>query len=57
METAVCKWQHDGSHWCSECGEDALYRCSYVEPYIYKECLSNVCPHCGRIMVAVLEKE
>lgn len=51
MESAIWAWHDDGTHFCSECSSDALYRCSYVEPYIYVECLSDVCPHCGRTMV------
>ena len=57
METAAWEWENDGTHWCSECGYDALYECSCVEPYIYKESLSNVCPHCGRLMTEIRERD
>lgn len=37
-------WQHDGTHFCSECGTDALFN------FEGEEFCSFYCPHCGAIM-------
>lgn len=51
-ETAYWDWQVDGTHFCSECGHDALY---YSNPLTYEktEFYSKFCPHCGRRMTHV----
>jgi hypothetical protein len=41
---AYWDWQHDGSHFCSECGTDALFN------YEGEEFCSLWCPHCGCFM-------
>ena len=46
IETAYWDWQLDGTHFCSECGNDAPLR--YVDEYC-----SFYCPHCGRRMTHV----
>ena len=37
------------THFCSECGKDALF--NYINynnnEFMFKEVLSNFCPHCG----------
>lgn len=48
IETAYWDWHHDGTHFCSECGNDAPLR--YVDEYC-----SKYCPHCGRLMTHVAE--
>lgn len=52
IETAYWDWQVDGTHFCSECGMDALY---YSNPVNYKktEFCAKFCPHCGRLMTHV----
>lgn len=43
-DIAYWEWQHDGTHFCSECGYDALEQNG-------KEFLSRCCPFCGKIML------
>ena len=52
IETAYWDWQVDGTHFCSECGHDALY---YSHPTTYKktEYYSKYCPNCGKVMTHV----
>ena len=52
IETAYWDWQIDGTHFCSECGHDALY---YSHPATCKkiELCSQYCPFCGRVMTHV----
>lgn len=38
----------DGTHFCSECGRDALYE--RVSDTYFKEYLPDVCCHCGAVM-------
>jgi ribosomal protein S27AE len=44
---AYWDYQNDGTHFCSECGKDALFSDEGFE------FLSNWCPHCGRFMTEV----
>ena len=44
VKYAYWDWQCDGTHFCSECGTDALYN------YEGKEFCSLRCPHCGAVM-------
>ena len=46
IKTAFWDWQVDGTHFCSNCGNDAPLR--YVDEYC-----SFYCPHCGRRMTHV----
>ena len=48
---AYWDWQHDGTHFCSECGTDALW----TEDG--REFCSLYCPHCGRQMTFVAEQK
>ena len=48
---AYWDWQHDGTHFCSECGTDALW----TEDG--REFCSMYCPHCGRLMTKVVDKD
>lgn len=38
----------DNTHFCSECGFDALYE--RYDDLAFREKLTDVCPHCGAIM-------
>ena len=51
IETAYWDWQLDGTHYCSECGTDALFYELYENHY--EEKYSQFCPHCGRLMTHV----
>ena len=51
IETAYWDWQHDGTHFCSECGTDALFN------YEGEEFCSLYCPHCGLFMTKVVDKD
>lgn len=44
MRHAYWDWQCDGTHFCSECGTDALYTDEG------REFCSLWCPHCGAYM-------
>ena len=50
-EAAYWDWQHDGTHFCSECGTDALWTGDG------REFCSLYCPHCGRFMTKVVDKD
>lgn len=50
-ETAYWDWQHDGTHFCSECGTDALW----TEDG--REFCSLYCPHCGLFMTKVVDTD
>lgn len=44
--------QADGTHFCSNCGRDALYEvmtCNAIE-VSFKEKQTDICPHCGATM-------
>jgi NADH pyrophosphatase NudC (nudix superfamily) len=47
MVYAYWDWQCDGTHFCSECGTDALYTDEG------RELCSLWCPHCGAYMTEV----
>jgi hypothetical protein len=47
LPIAYWDWQHDGTHFCSECGTDALFN------YEGEEFCSLWCPHCGCFMTEV----
>ena len=51
MKTAYWDWQSGGTHFCSECGTDALFN------YEGEEFCSLYCPHCGLIMTKVVDKD
>lgn len=44
IKYAYWDWQCDGTHFCSECGTDALFN------YEGEEFCSTWCPHCGCYM-------
>lgn len=54
-ETAYWDWQVNGTHFCSECGHDVLYR--RVGYDIYEEECTCVCPYCGRVMTEIREED
>ena len=50
-EVAYWDWQRDGTHFCSYCGTDALFNDEGTE------FCSFYCPHCGRTMTKVVNKD
>lgn len=40
--------QPDATHFCSECGKDALWE--QYDNYCFREKLSDICPNCGAKM-------
>ena len=51
IEIAYWDWQWDGTHFCSNCGHDALFYELY-ENY-FEEKYSKYCPYCGRVMTHI----
>lgn len=44
----------DNTHFCSECGFDALYE--RYDDLAFRENLTDVCPHCGAIMGGISDE-
>ena len=47
MNTAYWDWRNNGTHFCSNCGHNALYNCEH------QEICSNFCYHCGKLMIDI----
>lgn len=52
--TAYWDWQHDGTHFCSNCGHDALWYKRDENEYV--ENCSLYCSHCGVLMTKRVDK-
>lgn len=50
----MAEWieQLDETHYCSNCGYDALW--GMAETTAFREHLSRFCPHCGKPMVKII---
>lgn len=57
MNNRIAYWieQIDETHYCSNCGYDALWEMSDIEAF--REYLSDYCPHCGFSMVEEIRYE
>lgn len=54
MDDRIAYWieQIDETHYCSNCGYDALWEMAEITAF--HEYLSPYCPHCGKLMTKII---